>query len=975
MIEPTLPPDEAGRLAALRELEILDTPSDPAFDQLTALAADLFDVPIALISLVDDDRQWFKSCYGLNAQQTGRDVSFCGHAIHSDEVMIVADALADPRFADNPLVRGEPYIRFYSGAPIIRQDRHRLGTLCLIDSRPRPEFGAKQAERQQALARLTMHQLEAHLANRQLQAENDRARRTELEAASARAQLEAALEIIPDAFVFYDSDDRLVICNSNYRAFYPRSADLLVPGTRFEDIVRTGARRGEYTDAIGREEAWVAERLDHHRNPGEPVIQQLTDGRWLRVAERRTPGGDTVGIRMDITDLKRTEEKLRLAMEQAEAASRFKSNFLATMSHEIRTPMHGVLGMLSLLEDTQLTEAQQSMISTVRGSAEALLTIINDVLDFSKLEAGRLELQNAEFDLVGAVTDGVELLASPAHQKGLEIGASFAADVPMRVIGDIGRFRQILLNLVGNAVKFTDSGGVEVHVSSIATAPGQIRVRLEVLDTGIGIQDDVREDLFGEFTQLDPSYTRRHSGTGLGLAICRQLVSLMAGDIGVRRRRDGGSAFWCEVMLETVGTQAPIDRRSQLAAGKAIVVDPNPVGGRLLERQLKAGGWQVISTTGIEVATELAEAKNTPRQHPDVVIIDESAVAADMSAPGLLSETPGTKRVLAIRASTPRRIERWNQAGFDAYVVKPTRQSALLERLSDLIDPALGPRAAPEAPAATSPSPDFVLSAGGPATSGGLAGPVLLAEDSETNIRVARTMLAKAGIEADVVRDGEATVRAALSTDYPLILMDVAMPRMDGLQATRTIRAAGGPRSRVPIIAMTANVAAEYRDQCLDAGMSDFLGKPFTAMEIVSIVGKYLGPGIVGAEPEPDRKPTVDTAPLDQLIADIGPDVLVRLVDIFLDESRHRLERMAGATQRPTSPDLARDVHTFKNGAATFGLVGLHRLIVQLEQHLFELNAGTNGSIGPAGALVEQVLADAPAALAWLERHVRALAR
>jgi signal transduction histidine kinase len=348
----------------------------------------------------------------------------------------------------------------------------------------------------------------------------------------------SAIEAVPDGFVVFDRDDRLVLVNNRYLEIYDVTADAMVPGARFDEILRYGIDNGQIAEAVGREEEWLAERLAKHRTHLElPREQQMGNGRWVRAVDRRTPDGGWVGLRIDVTDFKLQQAALESAREAAEAANRAKSAFLANMSHEIRTPMNGVVGMAELLCDTALTEDQRLFAETIKSSGEALLVIINDILDYSKIEAEKLTLHPEPFDLERVIHEVAMLLQPRARAKGIDLLIDFDMFLPTRFVGDPGRLRQVLTNLMGNAVKFTDSGHVLVRVVGIEAEDGRQQLHVTVEDTGIGIAPEHLDHIFGEFNQVEDAQNRKFEGTGLGLAITRRLIERMGA-------RSGWTATW-----------------------------------------------------------------------------------------------------------------------------------------------------------------------------------------------------------------------------------------------------------------------------------------------------------------------------------------------------------------------------------------------------------------------------------------------
>jgi signal transduction histidine kinase len=358
--------------------------------------------------------------------------------------------------------------------------------------------------------------------------------------------LRSAVETIGEAFVIFDQDDRLAYCNEQYRDYYRTSADLLVPGKTFEEIIRTGARRGQYQAAIGRVDEWVAERLAVHRSGQTDLIQPLDSGRWLRIRERKTPEGFIVGFRTDITELYQ-------AKEAAESANRAKSSFLAMMSHEIRTPMNGMLGMAQLLLSPNLTDNERlDYARTILNSGQTLLTLLNDVLDLSKIEAGKFDLAAAAFDPQQLIQETIALFAGSAREKGLDLQGAWCGEAGQRYRADPIRIRQMLTNLVSNAVKFTASGFVRVEARTLSSEGGQVLLEFSVRDSGIGIAPEKHALLFQPFSQADTSTTRLYGGSGLGLSIVRRLAELMGGTVDVDSRLGEGATFRFRICAEAL---------------------------------------------------------------------------------------------------------------------------------------------------------------------------------------------------------------------------------------------------------------------------------------------------------------------------------------------------------------------------------------------------------------------------------------
>ena len=679
---------------------------------------------------------------------------------------------------------------------------------------------------------------------------------------------------------------------------------------------------------------------------GEPIFLRWAIHPW------RQSGGSPGGIIM-VTDV---VTDLVLARQEAIASSHLKAEFLASMSHEIRTPMNGVIGMTGLLLDSPLSQEQRECAETIRASSEALLTIINDILDFSKIEADKLVIEPVPFDVRRVVEDVSDLLMPRIQEKQLELAVRYGPGVPRRVVGDPGRLRQILTNLVGNAVKFTERGHVFIEVTCDPVASATA-LRFDVRDTGIGIAKDKVAQVFEKFTQADSSTTRRFGGTGLGLAISRQLTQLMGGAIGVTSEPDKGSSFWFTLPLPlAAGDDAP--ESGPLPGGRRVlVVDDVELARRVLAEQLELLGTRAESVDGGSVALERIRAAAAAGQPYDAVLLDflmpemdGEAVARKIGAdPALM----GTRLVL-VSGSVSRPRDEWlREIGFVSFLRKPVRIEELASTLRQVF--ARGAVDSPGAPITVSAN-----STPGPREPGPR---VLVVDDNSVNQKVAARMLGRLGCRVDVAGNGAEAVELVRALPYSIVFMDCMMPEMDGYEAAAAIRGMPGPVARTPIVAMTANAMQGDRERCLAAGMDDYLSKPVRQDQLQEIVARWT----------PDTTATpVDAEVLEgfrQLQEEGQPDIVNEFIDLFLCDLPGRREAIRRALGDADTDGVRGAAHALKSSAAYIGAAGLARLCAELEL------AARNGDLTTAADRASALEVEAERAATFLARHRAASAR
>jgi two-component system, sensor histidine kinase and response regulator len=757
-------------------------------------------------------------------------------------------------------------------------------------------------------------------------------------------------ESAPDCIFLADRLGQWIYCNSPWTK---------MTGLRHEESMGHGWIRALHPEDKDQILAQLDQALRDHKDFSQEfrLLSDTAKVRWVSChtapvqyepGETGEPGGYAGSIK-DISSYKEVEEALRRAKTDAEAAVRAKSEFLAKMSHEIRTPMNGVIGMTSLLSDTEMTSQQREYTDTIRRSAESLLLLINDVLDFSKVEARRLIFETIDFNLQETIEGSLELLAETAQAKNIELAGFVLADVPTLLRGDPGRLRQVFVNLVSNAVKFTEYGEVIVSVANLAETETHVDLRLEVRDTGIGIPAEVQPRLFQVFSQADSSTTRKYGGTGLGLAISKQLIELMGGQIGFTSVPGQGSTFWFTARFEKQTTPAKTDLEpTDLSNLHVLIVDDNQTNRRILEDQLQAWGIRATSAAGAQEALE--KLQDATEHRFDIVLLD-------MHMPGMngisLAEVIKADSRLArariiILTSLGHLMDdaSLERIGVDACLVKPVKQARLYECLTGMRSP---PRKSVES------KPLALAAPGAPAE------PlrILLAEDNAINQKVAVAQLRKLGYNPDVVGNGLEAVEATQRSRYDIILMDCQMPQMDGYEASRQIREreqAEGHKA-VYIIAMTANAMQGDREKCLEAKMNDYLSKPVKVTDLRAALERSQAGSAIDATEEEDTSLLLAETVGGEALLDVerleaaandDPKMVEELVELYFAQAKDLMNGLRAAINSGSAKDVDHFSHKLVGASLACGMSAMVLPLRELEKR------GKEGKLGDAEALFDR---------------------
>ncbi|OLP18463.1 hypothetical protein BST81_10230 [Leptolyngbya sp. 'hensonii'] len=877
-----LPDHEVQRLKVLFSYGILDTPPEPAFDNLAILATQIFEAPISGLCFVDASRCWCKAQVGLSLFPLDREDCLCNQAILQPEPLILPDLLSEKWFSSSPLITHDPPIRFYASVPLIDPTGFPLGALVVMDYLPR-ELSPRSLEVLQGLGRQAMVLLEARR--------------------------------------------QLLVLSETIAASHP-------------SLGTSQQATGEFQET----------------SLARQIRVTLAQARLLSLEKQQRE-------RLALQNL-----ALEAARQQAEQESQIKSSFLATISHEVRTPMNAVLGVTDLLAETNLDPEQRDFLRIIRAGTNSLLTLINDILEFSKLESGGIKLGTSAFDLRVCMEEAVDLLAVSAYSKGLEIAAVLPDNVPTQLLGDVSRLRQILINLLGNAVKFTDQGEVLIRAALITDTETAVEIQFSVADTGIGIPIAAQSKLFQPFSQIKSSTPRKYGGTGLGLAISKQLAELMGGRIWVESDGVQGTEFLFTLTFQKQST--PVQTKSL-----ALTEQAGLQGLRLLVVTAHVASREVIrlAIAGLGMALDEAEELATGLSwleaaalngHPyAIVILDYLALTSLQSEAGNWSRSTSVlARTPVLLMQSPIQRRKSGEPGlsrpeipFAGYLTKPIKAAHLLACITrvmtgshdGVVDCDRTPRPAPIAIELDSPlSGTLTQSATPPA-----GGPkILVVEDAPVNRMVVQQQLRSLGYTADLAVHGQEALNLMAQTDYDLVLMDCQMPVLDGYETVCILRQQERPGRHTIVIAMTANALMGDREKCLGAGMDDYLSKPLSREDLATKLQQWLTSppaqdpppsqtsGAVhteaeGSAPELAPPPAVNWPHL-QTISEGDEAFALELLTLFLQDHWPYLDLLRLAMARQDYPEIKRLAHRFKGASANLGASVIQDLVADIEQRI-----------------------------------------
>lgn len=936
------PKNEEERIRALNEFQILDTPPEEDFDALTMLAAQICGTSISLISLLDHHRQWFKSKVGMATNETSREIALCGHCILQRDVFEVCDTLKDSRFAGNPLVVEDPRIRFYAGVPLVTNDDLALGTLCVIDREPK-QLTSHQRQALKVLAKQAIHQMELRKTIRQL-------REAEFQLKEKELIYSNLFENASDLIQAVDTDGKFIFVNKAWKDHLGYD-DTDVKNLTLQDIV--------VPEQLDHCNACFAKVLKERKVNAVETVFKTNDSRQIAVegnihclTDSQNNSLVVQGIFRDISARKIAEEYLHDAKQEADRANEAKSNFLANMSHEIRTPMNGIIGVVDLLLETELSKEQREYLSIIENSAESLLHIINDVLEISKIESGEVSvLEPIEFNLREHLNHTFQMMALKAHGKGLIFDSVIDVHVPNRLFGDCWRLSQILVNLVGNAIKFTDTGRIAVHCSSNAVSDSDLMERIVpvklffcIRDTGIGIAPERLDSVFQSFTQADNSICRQFGGTGLGLTIVKELVERMNGYIQVESTLGEGSTFTFSVIMESVKGNGLVDWEPDFQQRESLVISKDETSLQPFKSLLESWNGNVTVAEDKETAIALFEYALKHQHSFPFIFVDGGGNTeesfhllswlksrSDVCQPLTIIINPHSGDKDEPTPSVETGEVKTIKSTKDVLGLKKVLQTHFLAKGFSLENRSKTPKTNS---IHHSSEASFPLR-------------ILVAEDSPANQKVVRTMLESMGHNVTIVSDGNQAVQACERQLFDLILMDLQMPKVDGLEATRQIRqreSKSGQHTR--IIALTAHSLREHTSKCTEAGMDGVLTKPFRKASLMRTLDEIQAatphqPDLANPSPASGNSHTervsFDEASFFEMLQENGMtiDIMLRILD---EEYATGINKLESALQDRDGTSLALHAHSIKGAFGIFAAPKAVSLASALEHNALEHN-------------------------------------